>query len=803
MTTTTTAEPGTRRGRRPFTADERLLHRHRVGPVDRLPASEILALLPKLPDWPAGARHRTMQLSGAAAILDWLLAHPGEGWQDRWTVSGADRGTGWIGELAPGDTRHAVTRRQEHIAGLGCLLKCRVVLPSYDFLAAYRAKGLFDRVQEIMRPEQFARLGNAAAERGLSGRDRADALRVISKIVLHTGADVDTLTAGDVLEMFAWSVHADPPRRQIPGLHAAWDLLGDIGMTPAGTSLRAALRRGPRTTAELVDDYRICCRPVRDVLVRYLDERRPALDYKSLASLAGALAGTFWADIERHHPGISTLHLPGEVARAWKERARVVTAADGTTRERKNYHALLMGVRAFYLDIQQWALEDPGWVPWAVPSPVRRNETVGYEKARRKTVAAMHQRVRERLPHLPALADAAGRCLAEAAALLTAAAECEPGEVFDHAGTRYRRKAFKITRLSARYQGNPSVTAENLVTGETINLTRREDEAFWAWAIIETLRLTGVRLEELLEITHLALVSYQLPDSGEVVPLLQIVPSKGNEERLLLVDPELASVLATVITRLRACNAGTVPLVARYDHHERTTGPLLPHLFQRARGTRNEVISTGTVYKLINTALAAAGLKDAMGQPLAYRPHDFRRCFTTAAVTGGLPVHIAARILGHKSLATTEIYMAVFQEDLIRSYRSFLETRRAARPAEEYREPTDQEWQEFQQHFELRKVALGTCGRPYGAVCQHEHACLRCAMLRVSPQQRPRLAEIIHNLRERIAEARMNGWLGEVQGLEVSLEAAKRKLASLDKAIERSRSTGPTDLGMPAISNPR
>ena len=72
-----------------------------------------------------------------------------------------------------------------------------------------------------------------------------------------------------------------------------------------------------------------------------------------------------------------------------------------------------------------------------------------------------------------------------------------------------------------------------------------------------------------------------------------------------------------------------LPLVARYDHHERVTGPLLPHLFQRARGARREVISPGTVYKLINTALAAAGLKDATGQPLVYRPHDFRRCFTT------------------------------------------------------------------------------------------------------------------------------------------------------------------------------
>ena len=111
----------------------------------------------------------------------------------------------------------------------------------------------------------------------------------------------------------------------------------------------------------------------------------------------------------------------------------------------------------------------------------------------------------------------------------------------------------------ARYQGNPSVTAENLITGKTVDLTRREDKAFWAWAIVETLRLSGVRLEELLEITHLALVSYRLPDSGEVVPLLQIVPSKGDEERLLLVDPELASVLATVITRLRAATTAPSP----------------------------------------------------------------------------------------------------------------------------------------------------------------------------------------------------------------------------------------------------
>jgi site-specific recombinase XerD len=50
--------------------------------------------------------------------------------------------------------------------------------------------------------------------------------------------------------------------------------------------------------------------------------------------------------------------------------------------------------------------------------------------------------------------------------------------------------------------------------------------------------------------------------------------------------------------------------------------------------------------------------------------------FATDAVTGGLPVRIAARILGHDNLATTQHYLAVFQDDLVAAYRSFLARRR-------------------------------------------------------------------------------------------------------------------------------
>jgi hypothetical protein len=59
------------------------------------------------------------------------------------------------------------------------------------------------------------------------------------------------------------------------------------------------------------------------------------------------------------------------------------------------------------------------------------------------------------------------------------------------------------------------------------------------------------------------------------------------------------------------------------------------------------------------------------------------------------------------------------------------------------------------------------------------------------------LVEIRDNLQARITEAEREGWLGEVEGLQVSLAAAEDKLAQIDK---RSRNTATTDLGTPSFA---
>ena len=69
---------------------------------------------------------------------------------------------------------------------------------------------------------------------------------------------------------------------------------------------------------------------------------------------------------------------------------------------------------------------------------------------------------------------------------------------------------------------------------------------------------------------------------------------------------------------------------------------------------------------------------------------------------------------GHSTVDTTVGYAAIYPEDVIAHHRAFISHRRAERPSEEYRDLTNQEWDKFLAHFELRKVALGTCGRDHG-----------------------------------------------------------------------------------------
>ncbi|WP_232247373.1 hypothetical protein [Kitasatospora azatica] len=130
-------------------------------------------------------------------------------------------------------------------------------------------------------------------------------------------------------------------------------------------------------------------------------------------------------------------------------------------------------------------------------------------------------------------------------------------------------------------------------------------------------------------------------------------------------------------------------------------------------------------------------------------------------------------------------YNTVCPAQVIEAHRAFIARRGALPPSEECRTPTSDEWDEFLAHLEKRKASIGTCARAFGTPCIHAHACVRCSLLRPDPDQRERVVSIRDNLIARIAEAEREGWLGEVEGLRVSLAGAEAHL--LDRRLPAAR----------------
>jgi hypothetical protein len=263
--------------------------------LDRVTLAELAGELPVGSQDP---EKRTLRRYSVDRLLGWLEGWPGVTWQDRWLASGSEAlGKAWA--AVPAAALQAQTprppslhvARRSVIVGTSALLCLRVLRPGYAWLFAAHLNETYGWVRQLTDPEFFAEALERCRAAGTRERHQLDAMHHLSRVTLHTGRGPRQLTPADLLDYHA-TLRA--LGRQANVLTLTWDLLRDLAVFPAGTpDLRAALRRGQRSIAELVDTYQLTCRPVRDVLVRYLSERAASLDYSSLTSLAGRLVGAF------------------------------------------------------------------------------------------------------------------------------------------------------------------------------------------------------------------------------------------------------------------------------------------------------------------------------------------------------------------------------------------------------------------------------------------------------------------------------------------------------------------------------
>ncbi|TDP27845.1 phage integrase family protein [Nocardia ignorata] len=731
-----------------------------------------IRLAPILPGRPVNQQRWTRHLR---KVLEWLDEYPGETWEDRWLASGADLAPrAWARQL---EERGCITRAVDGHGALSALVTARIIRLSYSFLLSTVFYELPQRFSLFNDSQMFDQLRNLDAYRRQVRRVQLDAETCLVRVMIRTGKPLTALTGDDLLE-YADLVQASGRTRRE---HLAWELMVELGpFAEEPPTLRAVWsakgNSRQHSTAGLVDRYGLPPSRVRDLFVEYLDEVRPGIDYSTYSAIAHHLVRLFWWAVLQINPDQQDLRLTPALAATWREQLTVTSS--GMTRT--DLHGVLFTVRAFYRDIGQWALEDPArWAHWAAPSPVRDSDVRAMSKARNRAKARMQQRTRVLTGLLPSFVSTASERKRWSQQLLGRAESASHGEEFSIDGVVFRRHDPPCTTARngrARiWVAGPSELCNKL---GLIDVSQLEGDCFWAWAIIETLRLTGARIEEALELTQLSIRHYTPATTGTVVPLLHIAPSKTDLERLIPMNPELVEVLVAVQRRAK-CGRERIPLSVRYDRHERLHGEPLPHLFSRPVGARHEVLSAHYIRTILNATATAAGLADH-GTPMIFTPHDFRRLFTTEAVGSGLPLHIVASLLGHLDLDTTRGYTAVFPEAVIAHHQKFIDHRRSLRESLEYRDATTHEWDEFEKHFLLRRVELGDCFRPYGTPCIHEHACVRCPFLRLDRAQLPRLDDMAANARDRLCQARDKQWLGEVDALQQTLRHIDIKRRQLD-----------------------
>ncbi|MFL6110046.1 MAG: hypothetical protein ACJ786_01635, partial [Catenulispora sp.] len=332
-----------------------------------------LAAPPLTVGTPSNQRRRRR---AAVLFLDWLERQPGPTWQERWNASGiADdprsdwrltvvswaRDSGRTGTIGHDGLVAAVT------SGFGQLLSADVLRPPMSWIVTSPIRFPLGReIPRLRDPHGFAALAEQATASGLSFDQRRHAIEQVSVILAAKGGTLADITVGDCLELIELR-----DRRKAEGAgHPGWgfyQLLHALGHFPhdAPTTLRMLDRRfGHQLSVEkLVDQYALTCRPVRDLLVAYLAEHRPRLDYASLKQLAYHLAKLFWKDLENHHPGIDSLRLPPDIATAWKSRTAVKTVivrtADGRQVETSEARADAATLLPLFAEIVQQPSFDP------------------------------------------------------------------------------------------------------------------------------------------------------------------------------------------------------------------------------------------------------------------------------------------------------------------------------------------------------------------------------------------------------------------------------------------------------------
>jgi integrase/recombinase XerC len=209
-----------------------------------------------------------------------------------------------------------------------------------------------------------------------------------------------------------------------------------------------------------------------------------------------------------------------------------------------------------------------------------------------------------------------------------------------HLGTPKARRTLPevlaVEEMLAVLSPRPGPPAGEAARGQTASGTAEDALELRDTAVMELLYATGIRVSEFCGL--------DIDDIDEGRRTIRVL-GKGSKERMVPFG---------------------IPAGRAVDHWRRAGRPALaragsgPALFVGARGGR---IDPRTVRRVVHARIAAAGDVPDMG------PHGLRHSAATHLLEGGADLRSVQELLGHASLATTQIYTHVSIDRLVAAYR--------------------------------------------------------------------------------------------------------------------------------------
>ena len=189
-------------------------------------------------------------------------------------------------------------------------------------------------------------------------------------------------------------------------------------------------------------------------------------------------------------------------------------------------------------------------------------------------------------------------------------------------------KAITLAQVEALLASSgPEPTDEDAIALEPIRVRDR--------AILELLYATGARVSELVSL-----------DIDDLVDQTMVrLFGKGSKERIVPVGSYAQRAVEAYLVRVR-------PGLAKL-------GKGTPAVFLNQRGSR---LSRQSVWQIISDAADKAKLAAEVS------PHTLRHSFATHLLEGGADVRVVQELLGHSSVATTQIYTLITVDALREVY---------------------------------------------------------------------------------------------------------------------------------------